>query len=33
LQDVDAKERQMLSELTLAELIRRSEASGVMYQI
>jgi Rrf2 family protein len=33
LQDVDAMERQMLRELTLVELIRRSEASGVMYQI
>jgi Rrf2 family protein len=32
-QDVDAKERQMLREVTLAELVRRSEASGVMYQI
>jgi Rrf2 family protein len=33
LSEVDARERQVLSELTLAELIRRSEASGVMYQI
>jgi Rrf2 family protein len=33
LQEVDAKERQMLRELTLADLIRRSEASGMMYQI
>jgi Rrf2 family protein len=33
LQEVDAKERQMLRELTLAELIRRSESRGMMYQI
>jgi Rrf2 family protein len=33
LQDVDAKERQMLKEVTLAELVRRSETSGMMYQI
>jgi Rrf2 family protein len=33
LQEVDTKERQMLREVTLAELIRRSEASGMMYQI
>lgn len=33
LQDVDAKERQLLRELTLAELIRRTQASGLMYQI
>jgi Rrf2 family protein len=30
---VDAKERQMLRDVTLAELIRRSEASGMTYQI
>jgi Rrf2 family protein len=33
LQDVDAKERQILCDVTLAELVRRSEATGVMYQI
>jgi Rrf2 family protein len=33
LQEVDGKERQMLRELTLAELIRRSESRGMMYQI
>ncbi len=33
LQDVDARERQILKDVTLAELVRRSEASGVMYQI
>jgi Rrf2 family cysteine metabolism transcriptional repressor len=32
-QEVDAKERQLLREVTLAELVRRSEASGMMYQI
>src|SRR5437870_1572964 len=32
-QEVDARERQVLRELTLAELIRRSESSGVTYQI
>lgn len=31
--EVDAKERQMLREVTLAELVRRQEASGIMYQI
>ncbi len=33
IQDVDAKERAMLQEVTLADLIRRSEARGLMYQI
>jgi Rrf2 family protein len=33
LQEVDAKERQMLREVTLAELIRRTETTGMMYQI
>ena len=33
IRDVDAKEREMLQEVTLADLIRRSEASGMMYQI
>jgi Rrf2 family protein len=31
--DVDAKERQMLRDVSLADLLRRSEASGVTYQI
>jgi Rrf2 family protein len=33
LSDVDAKERQILNEVTLAALVRRTEASGMMYQI
>jgi Rrf2 family transcriptional regulator, cysteine metabolism repressor len=32
-QEVDAKEREVLREVTIAELIRRSEARGMMYQI
>jgi Rrf2 family cysteine metabolism transcriptional repressor len=32
-QEVDAKERQVLEDVTIADLIRRSEESGVMYQI
>jgi len=32
-QEVDAKERQVLREVSLAELIRRTEARGMMYQI
>ena len=31
--DVDAKERQILQKVTLAELVRRTEANGMMYQI
>jgi len=31
--DVDAKERQLLQKVTLAELVRRTEANGMMYQI
>jgi Rrf2 family transcriptional regulator, cysteine metabolism repressor len=33
LSEVDGKERQMLKEVTLADLVRRTEASGMMYQI
>jgi Rrf2 family cysteine metabolism transcriptional repressor len=33
IQEVDAKERQVLRDVTLADLIRRSEAKGMMYQI
>ena len=32
-QEVDAKERQVLKEVTLAKLVRRSETRGMMYQI
>jgi Rrf2 family protein len=32
-QEVDAKERQVLQEVSLADLVRRTEASGMMYQI
>jgi Rrf2 family transcriptional regulator, cysteine metabolism repressor len=32
-QEVDARERQVLREVTLADLIRRTEASAMMYQI
>jgi Rrf2 family protein len=32
-QEVDAKERQVLREVTLADLVRRAEATGVTYQI
>jgi len=32
-QEVDAKERQVLQEVTIADLARRTEASGLMYQI
>ena len=31
--DVDARERQILQKVTLAELVRRTEANGMMYQI
>jgi Rrf2 family protein len=33
IQDVDARERQILKEVSLADLNRRSSASGMMYQI
>jgi Rrf2 family transcriptional regulator, cysteine metabolism repressor len=32
-QEVDAKERQVLKDVSLADLVRRTEASGMMYQI
>jgi Rrf2 family protein len=32
-QEVDSKERKLLKEVSLAELVRRSETSGMMYQI
>jgi Rrf2 family protein len=33
LKEVDAKERQMLRDMTLATLVRRTESRGMMYQI
>jgi Rrf2 family transcriptional regulator, cysteine metabolism repressor len=32
-QEVDARERQVLREVSLADLVRRTEASGMTYQI
>jgi Rrf2 family protein len=32
-QEVDTRERQVLQEVSLADLVRRAEASGMMYQI